>query len=116
MKGSVAGAIFQIKLDDTYPLAFGLSNPYYTLKVSPNAYGYRRSCWNVGWIEAKGPISGFAGARARKRLDSGQLIGLEEHGHGRGSITYVADDPLFRCIWYSEKQLFGNTVFQVPSN
>jgi hypothetical protein len=114
VKESVAGAIFQIKLDATYPLAFGLSNPYYTLKVSPNAYGYLRSGWNVGWIEAKGPISGFAGARARKRLESGLLFGVEEHG--RGSITYLADDPLFRCIWYSGKHLFGNAVFQVPSN
>jgi hypothetical protein len=73
-----------------------------------------RSGWNVGWIEAKGPISGFARVCARKRLESGLLFGVEEHG--RGSITYLADDPLFRCIWYSGKHLFGNAVFQVPSN
>jgi hypothetical protein len=32
---------------------------------------------------------------------------------GRGSVVYLADDPLFRGFWYNGQLLFSNAVFMV---
>ena len=38
-------------------------------------------------------------------------MGVQELG--RGSVVYLADDPLFRGFWYNGKLLFSNAVFMV---
>jgi hypothetical protein len=32
---------------------------------------------------------------------------------GRGSVVYLADDPLFRMFWQNGKLLFANAIFMV---
>ena len=56
-------------------------------------------------------VSGFVGYKAQENFRESMVFGVEELG--RGSIIYMADNPLFRGFWYNGKLLFGNAIFIV---
>jgi len=111
LSNSIPGAIYKIDLDPTHPLAFGYPNYYYTLKLDANSYSFLADGWNVGTIKKANYLTGFAGAETKKNLQDGTLLGVEEIG--KGTVVYIADDPLFRSFWENGKLLFGNAVFLV---
>jgi hypothetical protein len=112
IRSSVPGAIYKIKLDNTHPLGFGLSTDYFTLKLSDDIYDFfGEDGWNVGTVKKDGYVAGFVGQKSKEKIKDGLLIG--EQPLGRGSVIYLADDPLFRSFWENGKLLFGNAVFMV---
>ena len=92
-------------------MAFGFPNYYYSLKLDANTYGFLENGWNVGTIKKNNYVTGFAGVRTKQQLQDGTLIGVEEIG--RGTVVYLADNPLFRSFWENGKLLFSNAVFLV---
>ncbi|MEM7574480.1 MAG: M14 family metallopeptidase [Bacteroidota bacterium] len=108
--GFVPGAIVDLKMDDTHPLAIGLGDRYFSLKTSGSAFAYLEDGWNVGRLEEGRPVAGFMGAVAQQRLAETLSYGVEELG--RGQVVYLVDNPLFRSFWYSGKLLFSNALFQ----
>ncbi len=108
---NIPGAIYKINLDNTHPLAFGYPKYYYTLKLDNNVYSFMEEGWNVGIIKKDNYVTGFAGFKTKEKLKDGMLIGVDEIG--KGSIVYLADDPLFRSFWENGKLLFSNAVFMV---
>ena len=106
---NIPGAIYKIELDNTHPLGYGYPNFYYTLKLNDNVYEYMKDGWNVGVIRKTQPVAGFVGNTIKKNLKDAVLIG--ELPIGRGSMTFFADDPLFRSFWENGKMLFANAVF-----
>ncbi|MBR9922984.1 MAG: zinc carboxypeptidase [Bacteroidetes bacterium] len=106
---SVPGAIFQTRLDPTHPISFGLGEDYYSLKVSGAAYDFMSGGSTVSWIDSDAASFGFAGWKARKRLEKSLVVG--HRPMGRGSIVYLIDDPLFRGFWYEGLLLMSNAVF-----
>ncbi len=111
ISGNIAGAIYKINIDNTHPLGFGFPNYYYTLKTDDKLYNFLEDGWNVGTIRKDGYVAGFAGQKAKAHLQDGLLIGVQDMG--RGTVVYLADDPLFRSFWENGKLLFGNAVFMV---
>lgn len=112
VSNSIPGAIFKVELDNTHPLAFGYPKYYYTLKLDDNMYEFlKEGGWNVGVLKRAKPVSGFVGSKLRNRLQDGLLFGTQEVG--RGSVTYLADNVLFRSFWENGKLLFCNAVFLV---
>jgi hypothetical protein len=110
--GSVPGSIYRVELDNTHPLAFGYPDHYYSLKEDDRVYDFLKDGgWNVGVIKKDGYVSGFTGARARERIKDGMIFGVQNTG--RGTVVYMADDPLFRSFWENGKLLFCNAVFLV---
>jgi len=106
------GSIYRVELDNTHPLAFGFPAYYYTLKQDDAIYEFiKEGGWNVGAIKKEKQVAGFVGARLQSRLKDGLLFGVQELG--RGTITYLADDVLFRSFWENGKLLFSNAVFLV---
>ena len=106
------GSIFKVDLDNTHPLAFGYPNYYYTLKQDDHIYEFiKEGGWNVGVIKREKQIAGFVGSKLQKRLQDGLLFGVQNIG--RGNITYLADDVLFRSFWENGKLMFSNAVFLV---
>lgn len=106
------GSIFRVELDTTHPLAFGYTGYYYTLKQDDNIYDFiREGGWNVGVIRKEKQVAGFVGSRIINRLQDGLLLGVQNIGNG--TVTYLADDVLFRCFWENGKLLFSNAVFVV---
>ena len=112
LRSSVPGAIYKLTLDNTHPLGFGLSNTYFTLKLSDDVYSYLGDGgWNVGTIKKNAFVEGFVGQKAKEKIKNGLLIGVEDIG--RGTVVYLVDDPIFRSFWENGKLLFSNAVFMV---
>lgn len=112
LRSSIPGAIFKLSMDNTHPLGFGFPNYYYSLKLSDDIYEMLgEDDWNVGTIENNGYVAGFAGVQSKSKLNNGMLLGVQSIG--RGSVVYMADDPLFRSFWENGKLLFSNAVFMV---
>ncbi len=112
LEKSIFGAIYEVKLDNTHPLAYGYSDKYFSLKTSSEAYKYLKDGWNVGYInDGNQLVSGFAGYKADKNQSESLVFGVESLG--RGKMIHLIDDPLFRGFWHSGKLLFANAVFMV---
>jgi hypothetical protein len=112
IRSSIPGAIFKLNMDNTHPLGFGFPNYYYTLKLSDDIYEMLgEDDWNVGTIAKNGYVAGFAGVQSKQKINNGMLLGVQSLG--RGSVVYMADDPLFRSFWENGKLLFSNAVFMV---
>lgn len=106
------GSIFKVELDNSHPLAFGYDSFYYTLKQDDNIYEFfKDGSWNVGVIKKDNQVAGFVGARLKEKLKDGVLFGVQDYG--RGTVVYLADNPLFRSFWENGKLLFCNAVFLV---
>lgn len=108
---NIPGAIYKVQLDETHPLAFGFPNYYYTLKLDTDVYEFLKDGWNVGVIKKEDYVTGFAGVNTRAKLKDGLIFGVQPMG--RGSVVYLADDPLFRMFWENGQLLFANALFMV---
>ena len=108
---NIAGAIYKIELDNSHPLAFGFPDYFYNLKQDANMYEYLKDGWNVGVIKKDSYTAGFVGNKLKEKIKEGLSIGVQDYG--RGSIVYLADNPIFRCFWENGKLLFANAVFLV---
>ncbi|MCX6319875.1 MAG: M14 family metallopeptidase [Bacteroidetes bacterium] len=112
VSGGTPGSIYRVEMDNTHPLAFGYGNYYYTLKMDDKVYEFfKDNGWNVGVIKKDNQVAGFVGARLKDKLKDGLLFGVQNMGNG--SITYLADNPMFRSFWESGKLMFCNAVFLV---
>lgn len=109
ISGSMPGSIFKVELDYSHPLAFGYTDSYYTLKQDENIYEFMKDGWNVGVIKKDNYVSGFTGNKLRDKLKDGVLFGAIDMG--RGTVVFLADNPLFRSFWENGKLLFCNAVF-----
>ncbi|MBX3241696.1 MAG: zinc carboxypeptidase [Chitinophagaceae bacterium] len=111
ISGMTPGSVYKVDMDITHPLAFGYPATYYTLKMDNNVYEFIDNGWNVGVIKKDNLLSGFVGARLKKKLNDGVVFGVQ--GIGRGNIVYLADNVLFRNFWQNGKLLFTNALFLV---
>jgi len=112
ISSSLPGSIFKVELDNTHPLAFGYPNYFYTMKTDDRVYEFiKEGGWNVGVLKKDRQVAGFVGSKLQNRLQDGLLFGVQEIG--RGDITYLADDIIFRNFWENGKLMFANAVFLV---
>ncbi|EPR72065.1 Peptidase M14, carboxypeptidase A precursor [Winogradskyella psychrotolerans RS-3] len=110
----ITGAIFNAKVDNTHPMAFGYDDNYFTLKLGSTAYSLLDSGYNVAYLNNTKVYSGFAGQNALKSLDQTLVFG-EEH-MGNGSFIYMVDNTLFRSFWENGKLFLVNSIFFVNNN
>lgn len=112
LEENIFGAIYEVKLDESHPLAYGYSGPYFSLKTSSNTFEYLKDAWNVGYLtDSNYLVSGFAGHKANKNQAKSLSFGVEQIGNGK--MVYLIDDPLFRGFWYQGRLLFANAVFML---
>ena len=111
----ITGSIFRTKVDKTHPMAFGYGDEYFSLKLGSSSYAYLDSGFNVAYIDDKPEnVSGFAGDKAKSKLNKSLIFGEERMG--RGSFIYFVDDPLFRAFWENGKLFVANAVFFTNNN
>lgn len=108
LSSSIPGAIYEVHLDKSHPLCFGLPR-YYDLKQSTDLVNLNKDSWNVGAIQTNSYVTGFVGYKAKQHLTTGIVFGASEFGNG--TFIYFVDNPLFRNFWESGKVLFSNAVF-----
>ena len=111
ISNSISGAILKVDVDDSHPLGFGLGKVYHTLKTSSAAYAKLEQGWNVANLTDKHTYYGFIGASAQEKLKDTLVFGSQNKG--RGTVTYLVDNPLYRSFWEEGKLLFSNALFQV---
>lgn len=107
-----AGAIFKLTIDPTHPLMFGYES-YYTLKQDDKIYQFAGNDkgWNVGYIGENARTSGFVGEKLTKYLKNGVVFAVQSVG--KGSVTYLTDDIIFRNFWENGKLMMANATFFV---
>ncbi|NRB49671.1 MAG: zinc carboxypeptidase [Saprospiraceae bacterium] len=111
ISASLPGAIFQLRMDKTHPLAFGIGDQYFTLKTNTIALPLQKNLNNVGTV-GKDPLTvGFVGSKALEQLK--ETISFAVESKGAGHITYMVDNPLFRGFWDNGLFLFSNALFLV---
>jgi len=107
---SISGAIYNVTLDNSHPLAFGYRGEYFSLKRSSSRYAYLEEGWNVGVIKnASDRVSGFVGSNVKNTMAKTLVFGIENIGSGE--VIYMVDNPLFRAFWYNGKLMVGNAIF-----
>lgn len=105
----IPGAIFKVKMDNTHPLAYGMTDTYFSLKTGSTAFQLLKNADNVGTIGENLMVSGFAGSNAREAQKNTVVFAVERKG--AGSIVYLVDNPLYRAFWENGKFLFSNALF-----
>ena len=103
------GAIVKVQMDKTHPLAYGMSDYYFSLKTGTDSYQPLKNAWNVGYTNAKLGRSGFIGSKLEQGLKNSAVFAVQNIN--KGTVVYMMDNPLFRCFWYQGLFLFGNAVF-----
>lgn len=109
IQSRTAGAVYEITLDNTHPIAFGYSETYHSLKLNASAFSYLDTGWNVGAAKPGAHVSGFVGHKAEQNLEHTLAIGIQDMGSG--SVVYMIENPLFRGFWENGKLLFVNALF-----
>jgi hypothetical protein len=106
------GAIYRVDVDNTHPLMFGYPKYYYTLKMDSTIYEFiKKDGWNVGVVKKDNLMAGYVGYKLNPKLIDGLLFGVQDLG--KGNITYLADDVMFRNFWENGKLMLCNAVFMV---
>lgn len=107
------GSIFRVQVDNSHPLGFGFGDESFVLRSRSDHPAIMKggSDWNVAVVEKNGKVSGYSGYLAEKNIEGSLAFGVQNMG--RGTVTYLLDNPLYRGFWNSGKMLFGNAVFLV---
>ena len=106
ISSTIIGAIFSTQLDQTHPLSFGLKT-YHTLKLSSTAYDMKDAAVIRLNKNAK-PENGFVGYKVLNNQSNALVAG--KFSYGKGSFTYLVDNPLFRGFWEQGKLVFSNSI------
>ena len=110
---SIAGAIFEVKIDATHPLAFGFpdaSVPVFrdseTVYPVPSNY-----LTTAGKYEAV--MAGYVSARNRERIANSAAVWAENKGSGR--VICIADNPVFRGYFRGSERFLTNAILLGPT-
>lgn len=103
------GAVVKAKVDSSHPLAFGLSDYYFSLKTGAEAYQIPEKATSVIYLEDNYQSYGFIGSRVKPRLKKTPIAAVQKMGNGQ--VVYFVDNPLFRSFWEQGKMLFANALF-----
>ena len=107
----ISGAIFQIQLDLSHPLAFGYHSTYLpffkqgdrAIELSSDAYS------TPGVFTEKPLLSGYATSNSIKKIAHSTAIHISSKGRGRTIV--FSDDVTFRAFWYGTNKLLANAIF-----
>jgi hypothetical protein len=107
----VGGAIFEVKLDRSHPIAFGYKNDRIamfrntTLFVEPDSNSYN----NPLQYTSNPLLSGYISSPNLKDLSD--TVPFKTSGMGRGQVIYFTDNTNFRAFWYGTNKLLMNAIF-----
>ena len=112
ISNTAAGAIYEVKMDETHPLSYGMGGKFYTLKNNGSRFSYLNNGVNAGIIPSNDAYRfGYIGNKIKPKMAKSMVYGVESQG--RGQIVYMVDNPMFRSFWESGKLLMSNAVFFV---
>ena len=107
----VGGAICEVEMDLSHPLAFGYQNT--TLPVFHRGTMVMEKASNAYATPIIYPdtplLSGYMSSANEKALQNSAaaIVGMM----GKGRVICLADNPNFRAFWYGTNKLFANAIF-----
>ncbi|MCU0419203.1 MAG: M14 family metallopeptidase [Cyclobacteriaceae bacterium] len=110
----LGGAIFQVDVDRTHPIGFGITDrlmSFYRngrtyLQPSKNPYN------NVAQYTANPLIGGYVHRSQMPKVSQSAAIVVS--GEGQGRVILFTDNMNFRGTWYGTNKLFLNALFFGP--
>ena len=111
-KGSqrIGGAIFQINLDNTHPVAYGYQKKLPIFRNNETLYELSTSdAANVGRYNKKPLISGYISNDMNDQIKN--TASIIARRIGSGSVILFADNPHFRAFWHGTEGLLLNALF-----
>ncbi len=110
----ISGAIFEVDLDVTHPLAYGYRRP--TLPVFRNREVFlapeKDPYVTVAAYRSDPLLSGYVSGENLIRLSG--TPALTARRVGKGVVVRMADSPSFRAFWYGTDKLLMNAIFFGP--
>ena len=107
----VAGAIFEVELDLTHPLAYGFDDRRLALfrdGSEPMAAG-ANPYENVAVFSQRPLLAGYAAADNVGKLAGTAAVVASRVGEG--TLVRFADDPAFRAYFFGSDRLLANAIF-----
>ncbi|WNJ18865.1 M14 family zinc carboxypeptidase [Pontibacter sp. G13] len=106
----IGGAICEVEIDLSHPLAFGLERPWIPVfkkggtMLSPDPYSIQEP-----FKFSQTPlIAGFLSTQNQATLSGTTYLKVKPLGAGR--IIGMSDNPNFRAFWYGTQRIFMNAV------
>ena len=107
----IGGSIYEVDLDRTHPLAFGLTQdrfPVYRnhdifLPPTENPYS------TVARYTDDPLLSGYVSEENLEKIRGSASLAVDDVGSGR--VVLFVDNPNFRGMWYGTNRLFLNALF-----
>jgi len=106
----INGSIFEARLDNTHPIAFGYGNTTPLFRTRDNFYKPPETPGaTVGRYTSSPLMSGYMSeARGKNAAGSAAIVALEK---GRGRVVLFADNPNFRAFAHGTNGLFLNAIY-----
>ena len=110
-KHVISGAIFEVQLDLTHPLAYGFQeNKIPVFKSGNTVAELPLDPYQAPILYSQAPLlSGFASQENIDRIKGSPF--LVTQGYGRGRIITILDNTNFRGVWFGTNKIFANAVF-----
>ena len=107
----IPGSAFKAIVDNTHPLAFGMTDKLYSLKFSTNGLKPNDSFSTVGYYVKDGePVlaSGYA-SQENQRNAAGMAFAAVQNV-GRGKVVHLLDNTQYRMFWVGPSRMMQNAV------
>jgi hypothetical protein len=112
----IPGSAFQGIVDTSHPLAFGVDEQVYPLKLNEEGLVPNKNWQTVGYY-AKNPkevlASGYASKHNRQRLAGMAFAGVVPMG--RGKVVLLMDNTQYRMFWVNTARMMQNAAMLMPS-
>lgn len=107
----IGGAIFEVKLDRSHPIAFGYKDDKIAMFRNTTIFmeADEQSYNNPIQYTEKPLISGYI---SKPNLDSiASTVPFKHNSLGRGEVMLFTDNTNFRAFWYGTNKLLMNAIF-----
>jgi hypothetical protein len=106
----IGGAIFEVDLDVTHPIAYGYRSTVPVFRGSSSLYEPpEEPGYTVGRYSSAPLLSGYISEEKLRQVPGSFAVAARNLGSG--SVVAFADNPNFRAFWYGSNGLFLNAVF-----
>ena len=105
------GSIFEVKVDLTHPLAYGMESDRMPLFRNHNLVMEKsKNVYANPFVYTENPLlSGYVSEENLQRFKNSPAVTVSNVG--RGKVITLADNPNFRAFWYGTNKIFMNALF-----
>ncbi len=107
---AIGGSIFQVDLDTSHPIAYGLKDQMALFHQGSTLYSFTGSPGQLIGSYSMNPLmSGYISEEKLAQLPG--LASVIATGEGRGNVIAFMERLNFRAYWYGSQRLFFNSIF-----